>query len=301
MKKILLTLMFVSFLNTNAQNPVQEFNFNGNLNSADNSISFLGAPVFVNDRMGSPKSALRLTNKAYQAVVGDLPQDNKPKTISVWVKFNAINTANYILGYGTAANGQYFGLIQQPAASGSSDLSLVGWGDANNVVVSVPLAKDIWYFYSVTYDGNVSKIYRNGELLKSVEGIQRSAKGYILNIGKLNTSTSINADIDDIRLYSVAMTDEQVREAYNSSKAVAAVSASPEAAPVTTTVKKTIPAPVKASAPVVASSSNEINKAIKNIEVFSQGKKIMDSNGSNIADLPEGTYLIKVTNGASKK
>lgn len=301
MKKILLTLMFVSFLNTNAQNPVQEFNFNGNLNSADNSISFLGAPVFVNDRMGSPKSALRLTNKAYQAVVGDLPQENKPKTISVWVKFNAINTANYILGYGTAANGQYFGLIQQPAASGSSDLSLVGWGDANNVVVSVPLAKDIWYFYSVTYDGNVSKIYRNGELLKSVEGIQRSAKGYILNIGKLNTSTSINADIDDIRLYSVAMTDEQVREAYNSSKATTAVAVSPEAVPVTTTVKKTIPAPVKASAPVVASSSNEINKAIKNIEVFSQGKKIMDSNGSNIADLPEGTYLIKVSNGASKK
>ncbi|WP_205334598.1 LamG domain-containing protein [Flavobacterium fluviale] len=290
MKKILLTLMFVSFLNTNAQNPVQEFNFNGNLNSADNSISFLGAPVFVNDRMGSPKSALRLTNKSYQAVVGDLPQENKPKTISVWVKFNAINTANYILGYGTAANGQYFGLIQQPAASGSSDLSLVGWGDANNVVVSVPLAKDIWYFYSVTYDGNVSKIYRNGELLKSIEGIQRSAKGYILNIGKLNTSTSINADIDDIRLYSVAMTDEQVREAYNSSKAATAITVSPGA------VK-----PVKASDPVVASSSNEINKAIKNIEVFSQGKKIMDSNGSNIADLPEGTYLIKVTNGSSKK
>ena len=301
MKKILLTLMFVSFLNTNAQNPVQEFNFNGNLNSADNSISFLGAPVFVNDRMGSPKSALRLTKKSYQAVVGEHRQENKPKTISVWVKFNAINTANYILGYGTAANGQYFGLIQQPAASGSSDLSLVGWGDANNVVVSVPLAKDIWYFYSVTYDGNVSKIYRNGELLKSVEGIQRSAKGYILNIGKLNTSTSINADIDDIRLYSVAMTDEQVREAYNSSKAATAITVSPEAIPVNTTVKKTIPAPVKASAPVVASSSNEINKAIKNIEVFSQGKKIMDSNGSNIADLPEGTYLIKVTNGSSKK
>lgn len=301
MKKILLTLMFVSFLNTNAQNPVQEFNFNGNLNSADNSISFLGAPVFVNDRMGSPKSALRLTNKSYQAVVGDLPQENKPKTISVWVKFNAINTANYILGYGTAANGQYFGLIQQPAASGSSDLSLVGWGDANNVVVSVPLAKDIWYFYSVTYDGNVSKIYRNGELLKSVEGIQRSAKGYILNIGKLNTSTSINADIDDIRLYSVAMTDEQVREAYNSSKAATAITVSPEAIPVNTTIKKTITAPVKVSAPVVASSSNEINKAIKNIEVFSQGKKIMDSNGSNIADLPEGTYLIKVTNSSSKK
>ncbi len=297
MKKLLLSLMFVSFLNTNAQNPVQEFSFNGNLNSADNTISFLGAPVFVNDRMGSPKTALRLTSKAYQAVVGDLPQDNKPKTFSVWVKFNAVNAANYIFGYGTAVNGQYFGLIQQPAVSGSSDLSLVGWGDANNVVVSVPLAKETWYFYSVTYDGNVSKIYRNGELLKSVEGIQRSAKGYILNIGKLNNSTSINADIDDLRLYSVAMTDEQVMEAYNSSKP--AGTASSASAPVNT-VKKTVPAPSKAVAPVVAASV-ENNKAGKNIEVFSQGKKLIGTDASNIGDLPEGTYLIKVTNGTPKK
>ncbi|MFD2939032.1 LamG domain-containing protein [Flavobacterium notoginsengisoli] len=301
MKKLLLSLMFVSFLNTNAQNPVQEFTFNGNLNSADNTISFLGTPVFVNDRMGAPKSALRLTNKAYQAVVGDLPQDNKPKTFSVWVKFNAVTAANYIFGYGTAVNGQYFGLIQQPTVSGSSDLSLVGWGDTNNVVVSVPLVKETWYFYSVTYDGNISKIYRNGELLKAVEGMQRSAKGYILNIGKLNTATSINADIDDLRLYTVAMTDEQVREAYNSSKpASSAATVSQVAAPVKKTAAP-VKTPVQAPAPVAA-SSNEANKAGgKNIEVFSQGKKLIGTDASNINDLPEGTYLIKVTNGTPQK
>lgn len=293
--------MFVSFLNTNAQNPVQEFTFNGNMNSADNTISFLGTPVFVNDRMGTPKSALRLTNKAYQAVVGDLPQDNKPKTFSVWVKFNAVTAANYILGYGTAVNGQYFGLIQQPAVSGNSDLSLVGWGDTNNVVVSVPLIKETWYFYSVTYDGNVSKIYRNGELLKSVEGIQRSAKGYILNIGKLNTATSISADIDDLRLYTVAMTDEQVREAYNSSKPAVSTPQPQAASP----IKKTVTAPAKTSSPApaapVTASSNEANKGGKNIEVFSQGKKLIGTDASNITDLPEGTYLIKVTNGTPQK
>ncbi|MFB9079920.1 LamG domain-containing protein [Flavobacterium procerum] len=257
----------------NAQNPVQEFTFNGSLNSADNTISFLGTPLFVNDRMGSPKSALRL-NKAYQAVVGELPQGNKPKTISVWVKFNAVNTANYIFNYGTPTNGQYFALIQQPVSGGNSDLSLVGWGDANNIVVSVPLVKEIWYMYSVTYDGNVSKIYRNGELLKTVDGIERSAKGYILSLGKLNTATSINADIDDLRLYSVAMTDEQVFEAYKSSKPPVVATAAKKAAPV--------PADAKVG---------------KNIEVFLDGKKIMDTNGANIGDLPEGNYLIKVTSG----
>lgn len=296
--------MFVNFLTANAQNPVQEFNFNGNLNSADNTISFLGTPLFVNDRMGSPKSALRLTNKAYQAVVGELPQDNKPKTISVWVKFNAINIPNYILGYGAAVNGQYFGLVQQPISGSNSDLSLVGWGDTNNVVVSVPLVKEVWYFYSITYDGNVSKIYRNGELLKSVEGIQRSAKGYILNLGKLNTSTSINADIDDLRLYSVAMTDEQVREAYNSSK--------PNGAPVTESIsvsspatsnasKKAVvaPTPTKTVAPAASVETNK-STSTKTIEVFSQGRQIMSANASNITDLPEGTYLIKVINNSKK-
>jgi len=301
MKKILLTLMFVNFLTANAQNPVQEFNFNGNLNSADNTISFLGTPVFVNDRMGSPKSALRLANKAYQAVVGELPQDNKPKTISIWVKFNAVNIPNYIFGYGAAVNGQYFGLVHQPVTGGNADLSLVGWGDTNNVIVSVPLVKETWYMYSVTYDGNVSKIYRNGELLKSVEGIQRSAKGYILNLGKLNTSTSINADIDDLRLYSVAMTDEQVREAYNSSKP--STSSVSQTVPVATNTvnapKKAAATPVKASAPVNAPT--ETNKSTKTIEVFSQGKQIMSANASNITDLPEGTYLIKVINSVGKK
>lgn len=295
--------MFVNFLTANAQNPVQEFYFNGNLNSADNSISFLGTPLFVNDRMGSPKSALRLTNKTYQAVVGELPQDNKPKTISVWVKFNAVNIPNYILGYGAAVNGQYFGLVQQPVSGSNSDLSLVGWGDANNVIVSVPLVKEVWYFYSITYDGNVSKIYRNGELLKSAEGIQRSAKGYILNLGKLNTSTSINADIDDLRLYSVAMTDEQVKEAYNSSKpSVAPVT---EGAPVSSLAtsgasKKTVTTPAKASLQAPATSV-ETNKSGKIIEVFSQGRQIMSANASNITDLPEGTYLIKVINTNGKK
>ncbi|WP_433777729.1 LamG domain-containing protein [Flavobacterium anhuiense] len=303
MKKILLTLMFVNFLTANAQNPVQEFNFNGNLNSADNSISFLGTPLFVNDRMGSPKSALRLTNKAYQAVVGELPQDNKPKTISVWVKFNAVNIPNYILGYGAAVNGQYFGLVQQPVSGSNSDLSLVGWGDTNNVIVSVPLVKEVWYFYSITYDGNVSKIYRNGELLKSAEGIQRSAKGYILNLGKLNTSTSINADIDDLRLYSVAMTDEQVKEAYNSSKPNGApvTESTPVSSPATSGAsKKTVTTPAKASVPAPAASI-ETNKSGKIIEVFSQGRQIMSANASNITDLPEGTYLIKVINTNGKK
>lgn len=302
MKKLLLTLMFVSFFNANAQNPVQEFNFNGNLNNTDNTISFVGTANFVNDRMGVAKGAQRLTNKTLQGMVGDLPQDNKPRSISVWVKFNAVTSVNYILGYGSAVNGQYFGLVQQAASAGNSDVSLVGWGDTNNVITSVPLAKDIWYQYSVTYDGNTSKVYRNGELLKSIEGIQRLTKGYILRLGAINATVGINADIDDLKIYNVAMTDEQVMESYNSSKPAATAKA--ETVSASSTAKKSVAAPVsiatKSSAPAAVVSSEE-KTVSKTIEVFSQGRKIAGSNASNIADLPEGTYLLKVTNGAPKK
>ncbi len=302
MKKLLLTLLFVSFLNTNAQNPVQEFNFNGNLNNTDNTISFLGTPNFVNDRMGVAKGAQRLTNKVLQGVVGDLPQDNKPRSISIWVKFNAIASANYIFGYGSAVNTQYFGLLQQAASSGNSDLSLVGWGDTNNIVVSVPLAKDVWYQYTVTYDGAKSKIYRNGELLKSVEGVSRLTKGYILRLGALNGTVGINADVDDLKIYSVAMTDEQVMESYNSSKPTTTALA--ENAQSSNAIKKASPAKAVVTAkslPSVSSSTTEANTGSKTVEVFSQGKKIAGSNASNIGDLPEGTYLIKVTNNSAKK
>lgn len=302
MKKLLLTLLFVSFLNTNAQNPVQEFNFNGNLNNTDNTISFLGTPNFVNDRMGVAKGAQRLTNKVLQGVVGDLPQDNKPRSISIWVKFNAIASANYIFGYGSAVNTQYFGLLQQAASSGNSDLSLVGWGDTNNIIVSVPLAKDVWYQYTVTYDGAKSKIYRNGELLKSVEGVSRLTKGYILRLGALNGTVGINADVDDLKIYSVAMTDEQVMESYNSSKPTTTTVA--ENAQSSNAIKKASPAKAVVAAkslPSVSASTTEANTGSKTVEVFSQGKKIAGSNASNIGDLPEGTYLIKVTNNPSKK
>ena len=302
MKKLLLTLLFVSFLNTNAQNPVQEFNFNGNLNNTDNTISFLGAPNFVNDRMGVAKGAQRLTNKALQGVVGDLPQDNKPRSISIWIKFNTIASVNYIFGYGSAVNTQYFGLLQQAASSGNSDLSLVGWGDTNNTIVSVPLAKDVWYQYSVTYDGSKSKIYRNGELLKSVEGVSRLTKGYILRLGALNGTVGINADVDDLKIYSVAMTDEQVMESYNSSKPT--TTAVTENAQSSNAIKKASPAKAVVAAkslPSASASTTEVNTGSKTVEVFSQGKKIAGSNASNIGDLPEGTYLIKVTNNPAKK
>lgn len=301
MKKSLLTLMFVSFLNVNAQNPIQEFTFNGTLVNTKNTTSFMGTNNFVTDRSGVANSAQRLVNKGMEAIIVDLPQNDNARTVTIWVKMNDISKANYIWGYGTAYNAQYCGLLQQGTASSNSDLSLAGWGPSNDVIVSTPLLKNTWYHYSITYNGTDSKIYRDGQLLKSVNGISRSTKGNIFRLGEINTTVGINADIDDLKIYNVAMTDEQILAEYNNSKP--AIVVVPEPIVAAKTNSKTN-GKVKTTAKATPSNiiaTNDINAVTKSVEVFSQGQKIVGDNAMSINDLPEGTYLLKITNKPPNK
>jgi hypothetical protein len=301
MKKLLLSLLFVSYLNVAAQNPIQEFNFNRTLNNIANTTSFMGTNDFVTDRAGVEGNAQRLNNKALEAVIDNLPQGNAARTISVWIKFNDITSANYVWGYGSAYNAQYFGLLQQGTTSSSSDLSLAGWGATNDLIVSTPLAKGIWYHYTITFDGTVSKIFRNGELIKYISGLKRSTKGNIFRLGEINTTVGINADIDDLKIYDVALTDEQATESYNSSKPL--ISAIAETTVSTKAVKGTVKSKtnVKPAVSNTIITNTDVSAGSKNIEVFSQGEKVLGNNSMRISDLPEGTYLLKITNTPGKK
>ena len=295
MKKLLLTVLFVSFLNVNAQTPIQEFNFNGTLNNTANTISFIGTDNYVADRAGVLKGAQWLNNKALEAVIDNLPQGKSSRTISIWVKFNDISNANYIWGYGNPLNAQYCGLLQQGTTSSNSDLSLAAWGASNDVIVSTPLEKNIWYHYTITYEGTTSKIYRDGKLLKYLEGMTRSTNGNIFRLGEINTMVGINADIDDLKIYNMALTPVQVKELYDSEKVS-------NLSPVGSVEAKTGKTSVKAkTASEAIITSNEVNGTTKSVEIYSQGQKIMGSNAANIADLPEGTYLLKITSTSSKK
>lgn len=295
MKKLLLTVLFVSYLNVNAQTPIQEFNFNGTLNNTANTTSFIGSDNFVTDRAGVIKGAQRLNNKALEAVIDNLPQGKSARTISIWVKFNDISNANYIWGYGNAFNAQYCGLLQQGTTTSNSDLSLAAWGASNDIIVSTPLEKSVWYNYTITYEGATSKMYRDGKLLKYLEGMTRSTNGNIFRLGEINTMIGINADIDDLKIYNVALSPDQVKELYENEKAVNLLVVKP-------TEVKTIKTAVKTKAGnETIITSSDINGAIKTVEVYSQGQKIAGSNAANISDLPEGTYLLKITSTPSKK
>jgi len=297
--------MIIISIDVHAQEPIQEFNFNGTLHNTQNTISFMGDENYVMDRMGNAKSAQRLTNKALEAIMDNLPQESNSRTVSIWVKMNDISSANYIWGYGSPYNTQYCGLLHQGTTTSNSDLSFAGWGPSNDVIVNTTVAKNDWYQYTITFDGKISKIYRNGELLKSAKGITRYTKGTIFRLGEVNRVVGINADLDDLKIYDIVLSDEEVTASYNSSKPILQIVSAAKVNPLPA-AKKEIPKANPASKSIIASGgsiikTNDVNA--KNVEVYSQGEKILSNKSQeiNIHELPEGTYLLKITNYTSKK
>ncbi|WP_348797053.1 LamG domain-containing protein [Flavobacterium adhaerens] len=288
-KNLLLFVGFLFSLQVNAQTAIQEFNFDGNLSNTDKTISFNGVVKYVNDRSGVANKAIRIHNTTLEAIIGNLPLSNAKRSVSIWLKYNTVASANYIWGYGSLTNAQYYGLLQQGTTTSSSDLNLAGWGPANDVIVTTSISPDTWYNYTVTYDGLTSRIYRNGELIKSSISPRKLTSALVFSIGKMGDAVSINADIDDLKIYNVALTGEEVSALYNNSSAL-----SPD---------KPIVAPnnqvSKTSSKItnVLVEKDPLESNVKSTEIYStQGLKVLtgSTNKIDVTNLPEGTYLLKV-------
>jgi hypothetical protein len=261
----------------------------------------LGVAKYVKDRKGTADGALQIAGNVLEASIPNLPVSNSKRTISIWVKYNDITEANYIWGYGALINGQYFGLLQQSATVSYSDLNLASFGPANDVIVTTTIASGTWYNYIVTYDGLTSKIYRNGELIKSSISSRKLTSSVVFGIGKMGSAVSINADIDDLKIYDVALSAEEVATIYNSGAVLVpngTVIASAKA-----TAKNGSDKVVKKTALTVVDTSTalsaSVETSVKVSEIYSsQGLKVLsaDKNKIDITTLPEGTYLLKISN-----
>jgi len=170
-------------------------------------------------------------------------------------------------------------------------------------MVATTIAKDTWYNYVVTYDGLTSKIYSNGKLIKASISPRKLTSGIVFAIGRMGTSVSINADIDDLKIYDVVLSGDEVARLYNNTSVLA-----PNDFEVVNTRKKDgqigTEESIKTSnsvsvKPELVLSNPMETTVIKSSEIYSkQGEKLFSGNKNqiDITTLPEGTYLLKVTN-----
>ncbi|WP_213190590.1 LamG-like jellyroll fold domain-containing protein [Cloacibacterium caeni] len=296
-KSLLIFTLFISVL-AFAQTPIHHFTFNNTYSNSNSTIQLgqLNATFptsFVTGRNGG--QAVNIPNAGgLKAIINNLPLGNNPRTVATWIKFNQYNATggSYIFSYGNAVNGQAFGLTMNY----NNGLEQYNWGAGYSVTITINENSNVffnngqWYHLVTTYDGSKIKIYMNGALIKT-QNLAINTSNTINNLFKIGATPStsswltLNATIDDLQIFDVALTDAQVNSLYSGTLATADLS----------NIKNNISIYPNPAKDVVFVKSETL---ITKIELYDfSGKKIKESASKemNISSLQRGNYLVKIT------
>lgn len=216
--------------------------FNGTLKAGDK-LWGAGTPTLTKDRYG-------VADKAYHFFKGgniEVPYNSvlnpaKEITVSVWARMdsNSVDKGNnYILGL-NRWNGYKLN-IQQAGYAFFTVKTSTGIIDRDNADPKLDLNK--WYHITVTYKAGNMNFYLNGVLTKtwpnltgdpvSVKNTINLAIGQDLPTGVYTDDSKDNADgnnfyrnyggyfrgdLDEVRIYNVALSDTQVKSVYTAEK-----------------------------------------------------------------------------------
>lgn len=206
------------------QAPIYQFQFDGNLtDNVSGTLSLTAtpsAPAYTTDRFGLASKAVNLNAVSASANLASLPTGNTMRSVSFWIKYNDLaSTSHDVFCYGSATANQAFGFQQISDFGGSfySRAVVVGWTGPYNVSHEIETNPNVWYHYVVTSEPNpgvggvLTKIYRDGVLIRQQTNISRNTNGTTFYLGKLVDGTgTINADIDDMRIYNTSLSQTQV-------------------------------------------------------------------------------------------
>ena len=296
--KLLSILSLLPFLMIKAQTPIHRFTFDNTYSNSNSTIQLTQLnstfpTSFVTGRNGG--QAVNIPNAGgLKAIISNLPLGNSARTVATWIKFNQYNPTggSYIFSYGNAVNGQAFGLTMNY----NNGLEQYNWGAGYSVIVTINDNSNVffnngqWYHLVTSYDGTKVKIYMNGNLIKT-QTLAINTSNSVNNLFKIGATPStssggtLNAAIDDLQIFDVALTDAQVNSLYSGTLATDDLS----------NIKNNISIYPNPAKDVVFVKSET---AITKIELYDfSGKKIKESASKemNISSLERGNYLVKIT------
>jgi RHS repeat-associated protein len=169
----------------------------------------MGAPAFSTDRMeGSHSLSFNGTNQWVD--LGNpqqFPSGLQVRTICAWAKSNVTsgNGVIFSIGTPTTTNAFYIGISSTSIIGGAFGNSLTG-----------PTLTSGWHHICLTYDGATASLYVDGSLSTSASRTWNLilSKAYI---GRhVSNNNYWNGNIDDVRIYNVALSATQVQALYNS-------------------------------------------------------------------------------------
>lgn len=202
--------------------------FNGNANdeSGNGNHGTVNGATLTSDRNGNYGSAYNFDGISnYIKCTNSGPTGNPTFSIGFWIK-SAQTTYGHLIGYGNnGVSGQDFRIF----INGNCN-NAIAFDTYDNQKAKSTSFKNLWDFYTVTYDGKIGnntsivKIYKNGIIM--------SSECFNVNISKTNISQLIpitfgryhgtvqkgfyKGDLDDICFFDRIITQEEIISLYTS-------------------------------------------------------------------------------------
>lgn len=276
---------------------IAEYSFDNTYNNLLGSAQFVSnaGTSFTTDRHGNTSGAININSTGSTATITGLPYGNAARTVSVWAKVNAYNSAfpfhNTIFSYGAFSNSNAFGCS-------ITDGSTMVLGYNNNYTTLSTNNLATWDHYVSVYDGTNAKVYKNGILLGSQAMVWNTINNsdvFRIGIG-VGGEFWFNGALDDLKIYNYVLSDTEITNLYTNNT-LSSSNFSQNNLEV-----KLYPNPVRDILNI------EIVNDIQSIEIYNiQGQKVMTSNKKqiNLSNLASGMYLVKIqdaeNNSATKK
>ena len=135
-------------------------------------------------------------------------------TISAWIKRNGVNASIVSKRDSGFTTGYNFGIN----ASGQLEMS---WnGGSETITSSVVIPTSIWHQVAVVFDGTTAKLYIDGveDTIAALNVPTSNSESFLIAAAdgnELNTTSFFNGNIDEVRVWDVALTENQLRFVIN--------------------------------------------------------------------------------------
>ena len=199
---------------------VAYYPFNGNTidESGNNNNGLNYGATLTMDRFYNSNSAYYFngSNSYINVTHSSSIQPTTGLTLSAWVMFYRLDYTSCLLGKGYDNTAGYYGLWYDSTYQCINFQMNFPNNSQNNVSLCTTLQYNTWYHITGTFDGSTMNIYFNGQFYNSLNVSGTLGSNYAdLKIGRNASGHFFNGNLDDIRIFNRAITDNEVLQLYN--------------------------------------------------------------------------------------
>lgn len=228
MKKLLHFCLLLIAASGFAQTPIYKWDFDESMNNSGSATISTWIPsgssssAYVSNRFGEPNKAIHIPNTLGYSIDitnGAMPTGNASRTLTFWVKFvNDTDNKNYpVVGWGNVASGQAFGFWRTGV---QNSYYTYGTGNDYNVPqtnAQIQATNNGWIHVAMVHTGSMLSIYYNGvsqgNFARALNtGVQYFGLNRLVNA---SAGTGDVIQVDDLRIYNVALSSTQIGDMYN--------------------------------------------------------------------------------------